>query len=107
MQMIEQQYYKCSAPALRLKSLEAQVTDQTDAQEKGVPPSQLLLSDYPHPYPTLRHLQKEIVRYKRLDDVDLTATLYLPPGYDAARDGRLPCLMWAYPREFKTRVNPA
>lgn len=30
----------------------------------------------------------------------LTATLYTPPGYDPARDGRLPVLIWAYPEEF-------
>ena len=44
-------------------------------------------------------------RYKREDGLDLTATLYLPPGYDKDRDGRLPCLLWAYPREFKTKVE--
>ena len=42
-------------------------------------------------------------RYKRDDGVDLTATLYTPPGYDCARDGPLPCLLWAYPREFKSK----
>ena len=26
-------------------------------------------------------------------------TLYTPPGYDKERDGRLPCLLWAYPRQ--------
>ena len=44
-------------------------------------------------------------RYKREDGLDLTATLYLPPGYDKERDGRLPCILWAYPREFKTKVG--
>ena len=44
-------------------------------------------------------------RYKRDDGLDLTATLYLPPGYDRDRDERLPCLLWAYPREFKTKVR--
>lgn len=44
-------------------------------------------------------------RYKREDGLDLTATLYLPPGYEKDRDGRLPCLLWAYPREFKTKVE--
>ena len=38
------------------------------------------ISDFPHPYPTLKDLQKEIIRYTRPDGVDLTATLYLPPG---------------------------
>jgi hypothetical protein len=44
-----------------------------------------------------------VLRYKRADGVDLTATLYTPPGYDPARDGRLPTLLWAYPREFKSK----
>ena len=43
-------------------------------------------------------------RYKREDGLDLTATLYLPPGHNKERDGRLPCILWAYPREFKTKV---
>lgn len=30
----------------------------------------------------------------------VSATLYLPPGYDPATDGRLPVLIWAYPREY-------
>lgn len=38
------------------------------------------LTEFPHPYPTLRGLQKEILRYHRDDGVELTATLYLPPG---------------------------
>lgn len=33
----------------------------------------------------------------------MTATLYLPPGYDKEKDGPLPCLIWAYPREFKSK----
>ena len=48
-------------------------------------------------------MQKEVVHYKRSDGVPLNATLYLPPGYDSARDGPLPLIMWAYPREFKTK----
>ncbi|GAA3267547.1 hypothetical protein GCM10020258_37950 [Sphingomonas yabuuchiae] len=30
----------------------------------------------------------------------LSATLYLPAGYDAKRDGPLPTLLWAYPAEY-------
>jgi len=59
---------------------------------------------YPHPHPTLRGAKKEVVRYRRhADGLELTATLHLPPGYDRARDGPLPCLMFAYPREFTTK----
>ena len=62
----------------------------------------LALTAFPHPLPQLKDVTKEQIRYKRNDGVDLTATLYLPPGYDAKRDGPLPLLMWAYPREFKS-----
>lgn len=48
-------------------------------------------------------VQKEIVRYPRADGVTLTATLYLPPGYNPATDGPLPTVLWAYPQEFKDR----
>ena len=60
------------------------------------------LTRFPHPTPQLKDVQKEQIRYKRADGVDLTATLLLPPGYEARRDGPLPMLMWAYPQEFKS-----
>ncbi len=59
------------------------------------------LTDYPHPYPFLKKAEKRVLRYKREDGVDLTADLYLPPGY---KEGvKLPVLMWAYPSEFKSK----
>ena len=58
------------------------------------------LTNFAHPLPQLKDINKELIRYKRADGIDLTATLYLPAGYDAKRDGPLPMLMWAYPREF-------
>ncbi len=60
------------------------------------------LTAFAHPLPQLRGVSKEQIRYKRKDGVDLTATLMLPPGYNAKKDGPLPLLMWAYPGEFKT-----
>lgn len=43
-------------------------------------------------------IQKRLVRYEREDGVPMSGTLYLPPSY---RDGdHLPCLLWAYPREY-------
>lgn len=59
------------------------------------------LTAFPNPYASFMGVSKESVHYKRADGVDLSATLYLPAGYDSLRDGRLPMLMWAYPREFK------
>jgi len=60
------------------------------------------VTDFPHPYPQFADIQKEAIQYQRDDGVTLTATLYLPAGYDATRDGPLPAFVWAYPVEFKS-----
>ncbi len=60
------------------------------------------LTAFPHPYPELKGVQKELITYKRADGVTLSATLYLPAGYDAKKDGPLPAFVWAYPNEYKT-----
>ena len=60
------------------------------------------LTNFPHPSPQFSKTKKELIRYKRADGVDLTATLYLPADYDQTKDGPLPVLMWAYPQEFKS-----
>ncbi len=59
------------------------------------------VTTFPHPAPQMAGVQKELIRYKRGDGVDLNATLYLPEGY-TPNDGPLPMLMWAYPQEFKS-----
>jgi dipeptidyl aminopeptidase/acylaminoacyl peptidase len=56
------------------------------------------LTNEPHPHPQLKGLQRKIIQYKRSDGVGLNGELFLPPRYDAARDGSLPCILWAYPR---------
>ena len=43
------------------------------------------ITDFKDPTPQLRDIKKQLVRYKRADGVDLSFTLYLPPGYDAAQ----------------------
>jgi dipeptidyl aminopeptidase/acylaminoacyl peptidase len=60
------------------------------------------LTSFTNPTPLLAQASKEVIHYKRADGLDLNGTLYLPPGYDAKKDGPLPVLMWAYPAEFKT-----
>ena len=57
------------------------------------------ITKFPHPQPELMAVNKEVIKYKRKDGVDLTAVLYTPAGYDKAKDGPLPVLMWAYPTE--------
>ena len=59
------------------------------------------VTSFLHPYPQMKDVYKEMLTYKRDDGIDLSATLYLPPGHQPG-DGPLPLLVWAYPREFKT-----
>ncbi|XP_078438611.1 prolyl oligopeptidase family protein [Wolffia australiana] len=61
------------------------------------------ITQFPHPYPQLKLLRKELIKYQRKDGVQLTATLYLPPNYDPEINGPLPCLFWSYPGEFKSK----
>ena len=56
------------------------------------------LTDFKDPSPQLRGITKQLVKYKRADGVDLSFTLYLPPGYKQGT--RLPAVVWAYPLEF-------
>ncbi len=62
------------------------------------------LTEFSHPYPHIKDVKKEMLKYKRDDGVDLTADLYLPPGYKK-EDGPLPTFFWAYPEEFKSKGN--
>jgi dipeptidyl aminopeptidase/acylaminoacyl peptidase len=56
------------------------------------------LTNFADPAPQLQKLQKQLVRYKRQDGVDLSFTLYLPPDYKAGTP--LPTVVWAYPTEY-------
>ena len=65
------------------------------------PPRQVTF--FENPYKSLAGVSKKMINYKREDGVDLRGTLYLPAGYDPARDGRLSMLMEAYPVEYKDK----
>ena len=64
------------------------------------------LTEFKDPAPQFAGVTRELIKYKRADGVELSATLYLPAGYDRAR-GALPFLFWAYPQEFKTAAAAA
>lgn len=59
------------------------------------------VTDFPDPAPELAGIQRRLITYTRADGVNLSATLITPPGYEPERDGPLPTLFWAYPREFR------
>lgn len=58
------------------------------------------LTNFPDRAPQFAGVSKQTITYKRADGVTLSGVLYLPAGYDKAKDGPLPLLMWAYPAEF-------
>ncbi|ADW67430.1 S9 family peptidase [Granulicella tundricola] len=60
------------------------------------------VTQFASPYAGINMPTKQLLKYKRKDGVDLTATLWVPYGYDKSQ-GPLPTLMEAYPAEFKTR----
>jgi dipeptidyl aminopeptidase/acylaminoacyl peptidase len=60
------------------------------------------VTHFPSPYGDMKLPVKQLLKYKRADGLDLTATLWLPAGYDKSQ-GPLPTLMEAYPAEFKSR----
>jgi dipeptidyl aminopeptidase/acylaminoacyl peptidase len=59
------------------------------------------ITRFADPAPQFAGLRPELITYQRADGVQLSATMYLPPGYTRAQ-GRLPFFFWAYPQEFKS-----
>jgi dipeptidyl aminopeptidase/acylaminoacyl peptidase len=86
----------------------------TNRQSVAEPPNYFLrnlrnnkltrITQMEHPYPQLKDVKKELVKYERKDGVQLTFELYLPAGY-TPEDGPLPTLLWAYPREYKSAAS--
>jgi dipeptidyl aminopeptidase/acylaminoacyl peptidase len=63
------------------------------------------LTKFTNPYSGMDGVTKEKIKYKRKDGIDMTGDLYLPKGYDKLKDGPLPTLIWAYPREFTNAAD--
>ncbi len=59
------------------------------------------LTDFKDPAPQLAGVKKQLIKYTREDGVELSGTLYLPPGYKEGE--KLPLVIWAYPREYSGR----
>jgi dipeptidyl aminopeptidase/acylaminoacyl peptidase len=60
--------------------------------------TKIAATEFKDPQPQLRGITHQFVTYQRKDGVKLSATLYLPAGYQQGT--KLPVIMWAYPREF-------
>jgi len=58
-----------------------------------------------NPFESIASVEKQVIKYKREDGVDLSGTLYLPVGYDKNTKPKVPLLIWAYPEEFKDKSS--
>ena len=58
---------------------------------------------FENPYKKLEQLKKEVINYKRKDGIDLSAVVYTLNSYNSNNEGRLPVLIWAYPREYTSK----
>jgi dipeptidyl aminopeptidase/acylaminoacyl peptidase len=57
----------------------------------------------PDPTPAVRAIKKRLVKYKRKDGMELSFTLYTPPGY---QDGtRVPAILYAYPLDYASAAT--
>ncbi len=63
------------------------------------------LTYFENPFKSIQNIEKEVIKYKRDDGVDLSATLYLPLGYDKKKKEKMPMVLWAYPTEFKDQSS--
>ncbi|WP_026451707.1 alpha/beta hydrolase family protein [Aequorivita capsosiphonis] len=63
------------------------------------------VTSFENPFKSIQDVQKEVITYKRDDDLELEGTLYLPIGYDVNKKEKMPMILWAYPREFKDKSS--
>ncbi|MFN6084335.1 MAG: S9 family peptidase, partial [Fluviicola sp.] len=63
----------------------------------------IAITNFKNPFTSMIGVSKEVIKYKREDGLELSATLYLPAGYDKSKKEKLPMVMWAYPQEFKDK----
>ena len=56
------------------------------------------ITHIPDPTPVVRQIKKRLVKYKRADGLDLSFTLYTPPGYQEGT--RVPTILYAYPLDY-------
>ena len=68
------------------------------AGEAGFAPTSVALTHIPDPTPAVRAIKKRLVKYKRADGLDLSFTLYTPPGYQEGT--RVPTILYAYPLDY-------
>ncbi len=87
-----------SPPNAFLRTLVAAPPAPAQAGEASIASTRVAVTHIPDPTPAVRAINKRLVTYKRADGVDLSFTLYTPPGYVAGT--RVPTILYAYPLDF-------
>ena len=68
------------------------------AGEAAFASTSVAITHIPDPTPEVRAIKKRLVKYKRADGLDLSFTLYTPPGYKEGT--RVPAILYAYPLDY-------
>ena len=84
-------------PNLYLRTLSAARAD-VPAGEAGYAYTATQVTKFADPTPLVRQIRKQLVTYKRKDGVELSFTLYTPPGYKPGT--RVPAVLYAYPLDY-------
>ena len=63
------------------------------------------LTFFENPFKALKNVNKELISYKRKDDLELSGIMYTPQGYNPKESSPLPMILWAYPREYKDKTS--
>lgn len=63
------------------------------------------ITNFVNPFMSIQNVKKELIKYKREDGLELSATLYLPINYEPGK--KYPMVMWSYPQEFKDKNTAA
>jgi dipeptidyl aminopeptidase/acylaminoacyl peptidase len=66
--------------------------------EPVVASTSVALTHLADPTPQVREIKKRLVKYKRADGIELSFTLYTPPGYKEGT--RVPTILNAYPLDY-------
>ncbi|WP_434734751.1 alpha/beta hydrolase family protein [Chiayiivirga sp.] len=84
-------------PNLHLRTLGPRLA-QVEKGEAGYASERSEVTRFPDPTPLVREVRKKLVTYRRRDGVELSFTLYTPPGYKQGE--RLPAILYAYPADY-------
>ncbi|HNX95406.1 MAG TPA: prolyl oligopeptidase family serine peptidase [Holophaga sp.] len=83
-------------PSAGLRTLGSAITSAPG--EAAFASQRVALTHPVDPAPEIRKIRKRLVTYKRADGMDLSFTLYTPPGYQEGT--RVPTILYAYPQDY-------